>query len=636
MYLKSDKELKISYPEYELLVPVNNKEIGIKAIDAGADAIYIGYLKYGARAQAGNSIEDIIDIVNYAHQYNVKVYVTINTILNNKELKEVEKLIQKLYEIKIDGIIIQDMGILELKLPPIEIIASTQCNNNTLDKINFLESTGFKRVILPREISLEEIRNIRKNTNIELECFIHGALCMSYSGQCYLSYVNGGRSANRGECAQPCRKIYTLKDNDGKVILKDKYILSLKDLNLSEYLEELIKAGITSFKIEGRLKNISYIINTTAFYRKKLDSILNKLKLKRSSDGISEYNFEPNPNKTFNRGFTEYYINKEKKDIATINYSSSLGEYIGTVKSTGKNYFLTDTNILKNGDGICFFTKSNKLQGTYINRTEKNKVFPLEMKEIKEGLKIYRNYNKEFDDTLQTNEIRRKISTKLRICENTTNYIFFLSDEKGNTAAYITENKFEPAHNKEKAIQTLITQLEKSGNTEFKITNTEIKINDIPFIKISKINEIRRILTIKLRQIRKKNYNYQTRKYNIELKKYPTKMLNYKANIYNDKAKEFYEKRGCNIIEYALESTYDQKTLTKKEIMISKYCIKNQIGLCSKYNKSKSENITGNCSSTSCCEKKYKEPYILKDEFNKEYLVEFDCKDCVMKISIMD
>ena len=277
MLLKSDKDLKINWQksEFELLVPANNKNIAIKAIDAGADAVYIGYAMYSARIQAGNSLEDIIDVVEYAHKYNVKIYITINTILTDKELQKVEKLIWKLFYIKVDGIIIQDMGILECNLPPIPIIASTQCHNNTIEKIKFLEKTGFKRVILPREITLSEIKEIKKNTNIELECFVHGALCMSYSGQCYLSYSIGKRSANRGECAQPCRKQYSLKDADGKYIIRNKYLLSLKDLNLSSKLEDLILSGITSFKIEGRLKNEAYVINTTAFYRQALDKILN-------------------------------------------------------------------------------------------------------------------------------------------------------------------------------------------------------------------------------------------------------------------------------------------------------------------------------------------------------------------------
>ena len=615
MHLKSDKELRteLQTAEFELLVPANNKDIAIKAIKAGADAVYIGYEKYGARIQAGNSMQDLIELIEFAHIYRAKVYITINTILKNEEIRKVEKLIWHLYAIKADGIIIQDMGILECNLPPIPIIASTQCHNNTIEKIKFLEKTGFKRVILPREISLSEIKEIHKNTNIELECFVHGALCMSYSGQCYLSYAIGGRSANRGECAQPCRKKYSLKDAEGKYIVRNKNILSLKDLNLSERLEELILAGITSFKIEGRLKNEAYVVNTTAYYRQLLDKITDNLKLKRASKGISAYDFEPDIYKTFNRGYTTYNIDNNKKDLSTYTYTSSLGEYLGVVQYVKKNYFSMKTNILNNGDGICFFNEERELIGTKINKIEGNLIFPAEIKGIKPGIKIYRNYNKVFDTKINNTNITRKLSTKLRGREIPTGYIFFLEDEDGNCAQQIISNKVELAENKEKALNTIIVQLSKSGNTEFRIKETDIKLINIPHLKVSKINEIRRNLTNQLRKIRKKNYKYKYRKKPIKIVDYPISKLNYKANILNDKAALFYKKRGCFIEEMALES---QKNTSEKEVMISKYCIKNQLGLCSKH-------TTG---------RKFVEPYTLIDEFNKEYLVEFNCKDCVMKI----
>ena len=619
MLLKSDKDLKIDLKasEFELLVPANNKNIAIKAIKAGADAVYIGYSRFGARVQAGNSMQDIMELVEFAHQYRVKIYVTLNTILRNDEIKKVEKLIWHLYTIKVDGIIIQDMGILECNLPPIPIIASTQCHNNTLEKIKFLEKTGFKRVILPRETSLKEMKEFSQNANVELEAFVHGALCMSYSGQCYLSYSIGGRSANRGECAQPCRKKYSLKDADGKIILKDKYILSLKDLNLSDRLEDLVLAGITSFKIEGRLKNEAYVVNTTAYYRQALDKVLNNYGLKRSSIGYSEYEFEPNLYKTFNRGYTNFYLDEEKKNIATVNYNASIGEFIGVVQSVKKNYFSLNTNILNNGDGICFFNENKELQGTNINKTEGNIVFPSEIKGIKEGVKIYRNYNKEFDDKLKNVNISRKIPAEIRVRETNQNYIFFLTDEEGNTATHMISKSFEPAINKEKALNTLEIQLSKSGDTEFKIKKADINIKFIPFIKVSHINEIRRNLTSRLRKIRRKNYNYNYRKSSFVTTEYPVGALDYRANIFNEKAELFYKKRGCAIQELALET---QKNTKEKEVMISKYCIKNQLGLCPKQNPVK----------------KYSEPFVLIDEFNKEYLVEFSCKECVMKIKVRD
>lgn len=615
MLLKSDKALKteLQTAEFELLVPANNKITAIKAIKAGADAVYIGYSKYGARVQAGNSIEDLVEIIEFAHIYRAKVYITLNTILKDDELKQVEKLIWHLYEIQADGIIIQDMGLLEFNLPPIPIIASTQCHNNTLEKVQFLEQTGFKRVILPREMSLKEIKKISQNTTVELEAFIHGALCMSYSGQCYLSYSIGKRSANRGECAQPCRKKYSLKDANGKYIIKNKHILSLKDFNLSNELEDLILSGITSFKIEGRLKNDTYVINTTAYYRKLLDNILSKHNLRRSSDGFSLIDFEPDLNKTFNRGYTNFYISEEKNNIATVDYTSSLGEYIGVVKSVKNNSFTVDKNILNNGDGICYFDESKNLIGTKVNKSERNIVFPLDMKGIKAGIKIYRNYDKEFDSKLNNANLKRQINTDIKIKETTIGYIFVMTDNENNTAIFMISNKIEQAQNKEKALNTLKLQLSKTGNTEFFVEKVDVTIENVPYLKVSQINEIRRILTNKLQKIRKKNYKYNYRNNEINVVEYPYKNLNYKSNIYNKNAYDFYKKRGCNICEMALET---QKTISNKEVMISKYCIKNQLGLCLKQKSSK----------------KYAEPFTLIDEFNKEYLVEFDCKECIMKI----
>jgi len=617
--LKSDKGLRtrLHTAEFELLVPANNKDIAIKAIKAGADAVYIGYSKYGARIQAGNSIENLIELIEFAHSYRAKVYITLNTILKDNEIKDIEKLIHRLYYIKADGIIIQDMGILECDLPPIHVIASTQCHNNTLEKIQFLEKTGFKRVILPREITLQEIKEIHKNTKIELECFIHGALCMSYSGQCYLSYAIGGRSANRGECAQPCRKKYSLKDATGKYILRNKNILSLKDLNLSNHLEDLILSGITSFKIEGRLKNEAYVINTTAYYRQLLDKILYSRDLNRSSQGISSYDFEPDIYKTFNRGYTNFNITGEKKDIGTVNYTSSLGEYIGIVQNVKKNYFSLKSNILNNGDGICFFDDNKELAGTNINKIEGNLVFPSEIKGIKPGIKIYRNYNKNFDNKINNANITRKIPAEIKVRETQAGYIFFLFDEEKNCAVHMIPLNAEKALNKEKAITTMKIQLSKSGNSEFNIEKTDIKLKNIPYLKVSVINEIRRILIERLKRIRKKNYKYNFRDNKIEIAEYPQKNLDYRANIYNEKAALFYKKRGAFIEEYALES---QKSIQSREVMISKYCIKNQLGLCKKQSPVK----------------KYPEPFVLIDEFNKEYLVEFNCKDCVMKIRSRD
>ncbi len=359
----------------ELLAPAKDKTTAIAAINAGADAVYIGFLKFGARKQAGNSIEDIKELVEYANVYRAKIYVTLNTIYKNEEIKEVVKTVYDLYDIGVSGIIVQDMGILEHKLPPIKIFASTQCHNNTLEKVKFLEKSGFDRVILPREFSLEQIKNITDNTEIEIETFIHGALCVSYSGQCYLSYAIGGRSANRGECAQPCRKKYSLYSNDGKLIEKDRYLLSLKDLNLSDRIEDLINAGVTSFKIEGRLKDENYVRNVVSYYRKKIDEVLKKYDLSKSSVGFSSPEFEPTPEKSFNRGFTEFFIDGKRKDFCTKYYSKSIGEFIGKITKISKNNFTVSGQKLNNGDGICFLNDKNELMAHKFKKSKMTKFF---------------------------------------------------------------------------------------------------------------------------------------------------------------------------------------------------------------------------------------------------------------------
>src|SRR5574344_2087502 len=335
----------------ELLAPAKDKECAISAINYGADAVYIGACEFGARKNAQNSLSDIAEVVEYAHKFNAKVYVTVNTILTESEVKKADTLIKELKRINVDALIIQDMALIKIaKKYNICIHASTQCDNRTVEKVKFLENVGFSRVVLARELSLEQIKEIRKNTNIELECFIHGALCVSYSGQCYMSYAIGGRSANRGECAQCCRKKYSLVDEKGKFLAKNKYLLCLKDFNLSKYLSDFEKLGVLSLKIEGRLKDINYVKNVVAYYRKELD----KLNIQRTSTGHTTLDFEPDLEKSFNRGFTDYFFEK-RKDCFTFDSPKSRGEFLGKVKTIGKNYFLLDKQIkLSPQDGLCF------------------------------------------------------------------------------------------------------------------------------------------------------------------------------------------------------------------------------------------------------------------------------------------
>lgn len=605
--------MKNNTKKIELLAPAKNKEMAISAINAGADAIYIGYLKFGARSAAGNSLEDIKEIVDYAHIYDAKVYVTLNTILDDNEIEEAETLIKDLYSINIDGIIIQDMGILELNLPPIPIIASTQCHNNTIEKIQFLEKTGFKRVILPREFSLENIKKISQNTEIELESFVHGALCVSYSGQCYLSHAIGGRSANRGECAQPCRKKYSLKDKESNFIAKDKYLLSLKDFNLSEQIKDLILAGITSFKIEGRLKDEAYIKNVVSFYRKEIDNVLKELNLKKPSLGESFIEFEPNLDKTFNRGYTTYFLNERNKDISATDYSKSIGEYIGKVVKVSEKSFTVDKSLLNVSDGICFFDKNKELIGTKIKKIERENIFPNSMSEIKKGIKIFRNYDHKFETELLNSNILRKIKVDILIEENETDIYIKITDEKGFCFEKIIKNTYEIANNSQLAVKTLEKQLSKLGDTEFILNHISINLKNIPFIQVVEINEIRRELIKDFQQKRKENYKKQLREKGIVVTDYPSSDLSFESNIYNQKAELFYNKRGVKNIEPAAES---QKSMKNKKVMTTKHCLKYLFDLCPKQNK----------------KSKFKEPFSLVDEYKKEYSLEFDCKQCEMHI----
>ncbi|MGN0015703.1 MAG: U32 family peptidase [Candidatus Gastranaerophilaceae bacterium] len=601
----------------ELLAPARDKKTAIAAINAGTDAVYIGYLKFGARKAAGNSLEDIADIVKYADKYGVNVYVTLNTIYTDDELPEVIRTIYNLYEIGVSAIIIQDMGILNFKLPPIRIFASTQCHNNTLEKVRFFEEIGIERVILPREFSLNDIKNITDNTDIEVETFVHGALCVSYSGQCYLSCANGGRSANRGECAQPCRKKYSLQSSDGKYLAKEKYLLSLKDLNLSEYIEDLIKSGVTSFKIEGRLKDEAYVANIVAFYRKKIDDVLKKLCLEKSSEGYSVTDFVPNPYKSFNRGFTDFNINGNRKNFCTVDYVKSIGEYIGKVKKCSNNYFAMEKNYLNKGDGICFISVNHELVGTKILKTDKDKIFPMSMENITSGVKVFRNFDANFNKQLLNTKTERKIPISAEFNINEDNIELKLCDNKKNTVTVCEYGSFSEPLQYNQAVSNIKEHILKTGGTEFIISDFIFDEKNVKFIPVSVLNKLRRNAIEKLREVRQQSLNRKKREKDIVISDYPEKKLDYSSNIYNSSAENFYRKCGVQIVDKAFET---QKSMDNKVLMTTKHCIKYTLGLCRKYFSDA---------------KVYKEPFFLVDEKNKKYQLCFDCKNCIMKIKSM-
>lgn len=590
----------ITKRKLELLAPAKDKKTAITAIESGADAVYIGSPKFGARQAAGNSLEDIKEIVDYAHKFYVKVHVTINTILTDEELLQALDLINKLYEIGVDAIIVQDMGILKLavenKLPPIPIHASTQCDTRTLQKAEFFKQLGVSRIILARELSVEQIREICDTVSekddedaVEIETFIHGALCVSYSGQCYMSHYIGGRSANRGECAQACRKKYTLVDEDGNIIAKGKHLLSLKDFNASRHIEELAKAGVKSFKIEGRLKDENYVKNVVLYYRNLLDKCGRK-----SSSGQVFADFEPDVNKSFNRGFTEYFLKKREKCF-NFDTPKAVGEKIGTVTRVGRDFFEIKTKIqLNNQDGLCFMLGGH-LEGCLVNRTDKNRVFPNKMSGIKVGTEIFRNNDIQFEKQLTNSKIKRRIGVEINFRDNVITAI----DDNKNSAK-VEVGFSEIPKNLEKMKENFIKQMEKTGDSDFFARNVRI-CSDLPFIPVSEINELRRSLLEKLMEERLKNYKREFQK-PLQYAEFPQKELDYRANIHNSQAKEFYEQCGSKVCEMSAESGSHPV-----ELMRTKHCLKFAFDMC----------------------KSLKKLYLI-DEKGKKYPLEFDCKNCEM------
>ena len=597
----------------ELLAPAKDLDTGIAAINCGADAVYVGAPQFSAREKAGNSIENIEKLVNYAHQYYARVYITLNTILNDSELLQAVQLVHNLYNIGVDAIIIQDMGFLEHNLPPIPLFASTQTHNISAEKISFLHKVGFQRVILGRELSLEEIKNIHSITDIELECFVHGAVCVSYSGQCYMSYAIGGRSGNRGQCAQPCRKKYSLRDSTGQILVNNSHLLSLKDMNRSNHLRELVDSGITSFKIEGRLKDKQYVMNIVSFYRNELDKILHQIGKEKSSSGISHPDFRAHPDKTFNRQYSDYFLNGRTKSLANFSTPKSMGEKIGTVKGITKEYFtLKEKHDLDKGDGICFIDSSGDLCGTTINKIDGEKVFPQKISELAQNLTIYRNYNHEFATQLGKSRTIRKISTTLYCEINEKNIIFKARDEDNNQVSLTFKNNFETAKNQQGVLDTIRKQFLKSGNTIFETTIEITATPPYPFIPVKILNDMRRSLLEELLKTRMESYSQHIRITKTMPVDYPEKNLSYRANIFNEKAKAFYKNHGVQNIEPAAETGL---LLNGKKVMTTKYCLRYELGLCGQ---------------------KLNEPLYLVDEKGQPFELSFDCKKCEMNIYFGD
>lgn len=605
----------IKQRKIELLAPAKNLECGIEAINHGADAVYIGAPKFGARAAAVNSLEDIAALVEYAHLYNARIYVTVNTILKEEELKETEAMIADLYRIGVDALIVQDMAILKLNLPPIPLHASTQMDNRTPEKVRFLADAGFRQVVLARELSLGEIKKIHQACpEVPLEIFVHGALCVSYSGQCYVSQACYGRSANRGSCAQFCRLPFDLVDADGKVIVREKHLLSLKDLNQSEELEQLLDAGATSFKIEGRLKDVSYVKNVTAAYRQKLDAILaRRQEYVRASSGTCRFDFRPQLDKSFSRGSTQYYLHGRSKEVFSFDTPKSLGEEMGTMKEARGNYLtVAGLKSFNNGDGVCYVDENGKLQGFRINRVEGNKLFPQEMPRIKPRTVLYRNFDQEFERVLARKSSERKMGVSLLLAENNFGFSLTATDEDDNSVTLTLPRDKELARTPQ--ADNLKTQLDKLGNTPFEANRIDVDFTDNWFLPASVLAEFRRQVIDRLLAARRTNYRRELAVTKPTTHAFPQTTLSYLGNVMNTQAASFYLDHGVQSVAPAFE----QEAVPEAVLMFCKHCLRYSMGWCPIHQRERSP---------------YKEPYYLVSTDGKRFRLSFDCKNCQMKVS---
>lgn len=592
----------------ELLAPAKNLECGIAAIDHGADAVYIGAAQFGARQTAGNSTDDIAELTRYAHQFGAAVYVTVNTIVYEKELAALEHLLKQLVEMGVDAILVQDMAVLEIykklkaeyvahgyRMPALH--ASTQTDNRSADKVKWLKENGFERVVLARELSLEEITDIHKaHPDVELEAFVHGALCVSYSGACYASQYFFNRSANRGECAQFCRMAFDLKDSDGETLIEDSYLLSLKDMCQLDRLGDLLEAGVCSLKIEGRLKDANYVKNVVATYSEALNAYIAKHsdKFRRSSFGKCSYTFTPALEKTFNRGFTHYFFNGRQKDISSFNTPKAMGEYVGYVKEIRRGSFnVAGTAMFANGDGLCFFNRQKKLEGFRVNRVENNRLFPLTMpKNLEPGMALYRNNDIEFERAMQGKTSTRKLQVRFVVDVVDGKLTFTATDECGRSANVVLNETPEKAQKSQH--DNIVKQLEKLGNTVW--TANEISINnsaDEFFIPSSRLAAVRRELLEALENTPVSNHTDKqavgettTNSVNANNTVYAD-TINI-ANVANTTAQNYYAAHGVKNAPTAFELNSDYKagsttaTSAVPPLMTCRYCLRYALGYCVK------------------------------------------------------
>jgi putative protease len=612
--------MKSAVRKIELLAPAKNLSCGIAAINHGADAVYIGGPGFSARAAAANSIEDIAQLVRHAHLFGAKVYVALNTIFTDSELTSAVTLCHNLYNVGVDALIVQDTGLLQSDLPPIALHSSTQMNNRTPERVRFWEDVGFEQVVLARELSLEQIRKIREKSSVVLEFFVHGALCVSYSGQCYISEVMAGRSANRGECAQFCRHKFDLKDQTGSILAKDSYLLSLKDLDLSSHLEALIDAGIGSLKIEGRLKDENYVKNVTAHYRRTLDIILEqRTDLVAAASGRCNFDFTPDPLKSFNRGQTDYFIQNKRNVVGDPKSPKSKGQYIGRVSRLDKSSFTVDTEQkIANGDGLCFYGGKNDLVGIRVNRADGNTLYPKDEVArlgLRVGMELYRNSDSAFNKQLNRSEQCRTISLDLILSDVDGGLLLIAWDSDGVRSETRLEVVGQQAKNPGTIGQVAEKQLKKSGGTIFTVNNVEVNLPSELFFASAVFNDLRRKAFENHQQLRIAHFRSKPASPRKDTGIWPADHVDYLDNIRNTKALEFYQKHGVTDSSSALVAAAEVKDAT---LMTTKYCIKAQLGRCPKMKGSLRD---------------MDRPLFLADNTG-EYALEFDCKKCEMQLRL--
>jgi len=594
----------------ELLAPARDAATGIEAVNHGADAVYVGAPRFSARAAAGVSTDDIARIADHAHQFHARVYVALNTILYDSELSDAERIIRDCCRAGADALIIQDMGILRLDIPPIELHASTQCDNSDAAHIRFLEQAGFSQVVLARELSPGDIAEIAAQTSIRLEAFVHGSLCVSLSGRCYISQAATGRSANRGECAQFCRLPWLLQDANGCTIVRERHLLSLPDLNRSAHLEAMLDAGVSSFKIEGRLKDAGYVKNITAFYRRRLDEIIDRRpEFLRASSGRVETTFVPDPARSFNRGFTDYFPSIAPP-VAGMDSPKSTGEPLGEVRDVNARWFtLSGRKQLHNGDGLCFF-RQGELVGFRVNRVENGRIFPADMPSLRPGMLIFRNFDHEFEKTLAAESAERKIDVEMLFEENAFGYSLTALDADGCRATATVATTKEPALKPQD--ENIRRQLSKLGATPFALKSLNINLSGNLFITASTLNDLRRRTIDLLLSARKINFDQPLRRPTQHNPIFPETSLDCTANVSNAAARRFYADCGVKNIRPAFEI----EPATDVPLMTTHLCVLRS---------------TGRCRAEKDSLQDFTEPLFLVAGRNR-FRLEFDCRRCEMKI----